>query len=232
MSQKITVIAEPRTCSGSTAARRLRRAGIIPAVIAAPDGATSLIQLNAHDFERVMSGHSNAQIMMTVSINGKESTALLREIQRNGLTGRITHADFSQIDTTRKMRLQIQIVVVGEPEGVRIQNGVLEQQLRSIEVECLPTDVVESVTIDASALKLGEDITVADLKLDSKIEIITPPETVIANVAEAMEEIVAEAPADGEAAATQPELSVKKGKAAEEGAEAPAAGAKADAKKK
>lgn len=230
MSQEIKVVAEPRTCSGSTAARRLRRAGIIPAVMANPDGATSLIQVNAHDFERVISSHGNAQIMLTVSVNGKDSLALLREIQRDGLTGRITHADFSEIDTTRKMRLQIQIVIVGEPEGVHLQNGVLEQQVRSIEVECLPSDAVESVTIDASALKLGDDLTVADLKLGDKIEIITPSDTVIANVADATEEVVA-APADGDAAAAQPELSVKKGKATDEAA-APAAGAKTDAKKK
>lgn len=220
MSTEIKVNAEQRTCSGSSAARRLRRAGVIPAVLANIDGATELIQLSSHDFERVMSRHGDAQIMMSINIGGKDTLALLREVQRDHLTGRISHADFSQVDTTRKMRLQIQIVLTGEPDGVRNQNGVLEQQIRHIEVECLPTDAIENFTVDTTSLKLGEDILVASLDLGDKIEIITPKDTVIANVAEATEEVVTEtsaAEAAEGAVPAQPELSVKKGRGEAEG---------------
>ena len=228
MSQEIKVIAEPRTCSGSTAARRLRRSGTIPAVLSTLAGESALIQLNAHDFERVMSQHVSAQIMVSISLEGKSCVALLREIQRNGITGRITHADFGQIDTTRKMRIQIQIVLVGDPIGVRTQNGVLEQQLRHIDVSCLPADVVESFTVDTSALKVGDDITVGDLKVGDKYTIATRADSVVATVAEVKEEVVAAAAgSDVAAAAAQPEISVKKGKTAEEDAAAGAAGGKA-----
>lgn len=228
MSHEIKVIAEPRSCSGSTAARRLRRSGTIPAVLSTIGGESALIQLNAHDFERVMSQHVNAQLMVSISLEGKSCVALLREIQRNGITGRITHADFGQVDTTRKMRIQIQIVLVGEPIGVRTQNGVLEQQLRHIEVSCLPGDVVESFSVDTSALKVGDDITVGDLKIGDKYTIATRADSVIATVAEVKEEVVVAAAADvAAAAAAQPEISVKKGKTAEEDATAGAAGAKA-----
>lgn len=228
MSTEIKVNAEQRTCSGSTAARRLRRAGVIPAVLANIDGGTELIQLSSHDFERVMSRHGDAQVMMFINIGGKDTLAILREVQRDHLTGRISHADFSQVDTSRKMRLQIQIVLTGEPDGVRNQNGVLEQQTRHIEVECLPADAIESITVDTTALKLGEDITVGSLELGDKIEIISPDDTVIATVAEATEEVVAE-PAEeaADGAAAQPELSVKKGKAEDESGQAAP-----DAKKK
>ena len=227
MSHEIKVIAEPRSCSGSTAARRLRRSGTIPAVLSTIGGESALIQLNAHDFERVMSQHVNAQLMVSISLEGKSCIALLREIQRNGITGRITHADFGQVDTTRKMRIQIQIVLVGEPIGVRTENGVLEQQLRHIEVSCLPGDVVESFTVDTSALKVGDDITVGDLQIGDKYTIATRADSVIATVAEVKEEVVVAAAADVAAAAAQPEISVKKGKTAEEDATAGAAGAKA-----
>lgn len=231
MAQEIKVIAEPRSCCGSTAARRLRRSGTVPAVLATTSGETTLIQLNAHDFERIISQHANTQLMVALIIDGKSCLALLRETQRDGISGRIIHADFSEVDATRKMHIQIQIILVGEPEGVRTQNGVLEQHLRHIEVSCLPADVVENFTVDTSALKLGDDISVGDLKLGDKYTVVTRHDSVIATVSEATEEVVAAAPAADAAAAGQPDLSVKKGKADEAGAAAPAAGAKAPAGK-
>ena len=229
MAQEIKVIAEPRSCCGSTAARRLRRSGTVPAVLATTGGETTLIQLNAHEFERTISQHANTQLMVALVIDGKSCLALLRETQRDGISGRIIHADFGEVDATRKMHIQIQIILVGEPEGVRTQNGVLEQHLRHIEVSCLPADVVESFTVDTSALKLGDDIAVGDLKLGDKYTVVTRHDSVIATVSEATEEVVAVV-ADA-AAAGQPDISVKKGKADEAGAAAPAAGAKAPAGK-
>ncbi|NLB68231.1 MAG: 50S ribosomal protein L25 [Lentisphaerae bacterium] len=217
MSTEVKINAEPRTCSGSTAARRLRRAGIIPAVLAKIDGTTELIQLNSREFEQVMSGYGDAQIMVSITVDGDKRLALLREIQRNDLTGRISHADFSMVDTSTKLRLQIQVLLTGEPEGVRLENGVLEQQLRQIEIECLPSDAIESTTIDTSDLKLGDDITVAALDLGPDIDIITPAETVICNVAMVVEEVEEEeVEEDGEAEDAQPELSVQKGKSDDE----------------
>ena len=229
MAQEIKVIAEPRSCCGSTAARRLRRSGTVPAVLATTGGETTLIQLNAHDFERTISQHANTQLMVALVIDGKSCLALLRETQRDGISGRIIHADFGEVDATRKMHIQIQIILVGDPEGVRTQNGVLEQHLRHIEVSCLPADVVESFTVDTSALKLGDDIAVGDLNLGDKYTVVTRHDSVIATVSDATEEVVAVV-ADA-AAAGQPDISVKKGKADEAGAAAPAAGAKAPAGK-
>ena len=232
MSQEIKVNAESRSTSGSTAARRLRRAGAVPAVLSTLGGESTLLQLNAHDFERTVSQHVSTQLLVTLDVDGKSCMALLREIQRDGITGRITHADFSQIDTTRKMRVQIQLVLVGEPEGVRTQNGVLQQHLRHIDVACLPADIVESFTVDVSALKVGDDITVAALQLGEKFAIHARPESVIATVAEIKEEVIAAAAvtADAAAAPAQPELSVKKGKAEEDAAAAAAPAAKAKGK--
>lgn len=231
MAQEIKVIAEPRTCSGSTAARRLRRSGVIPAVLATTGGETALIQLNAHDFERVMSKHASTQLLVSLSVGDKTCLALLRETQRNNLTGRISHADFSEIDATHKLHVQIQIVLVGEPDGVRNQNGVLEQHMRHVDVTCLPADVVESFTVDTSALKLGDDITVAELTLGDKYTLVSHGDNIVATVSAATLEVVAPVAAEG--AAVQPAISVKKGKAEEAGAAAPAAapaGAKPAAK--
>ena len=230
MPQEIKVTAETRQECGSAAARKIRRAGAVPAIIASVNGESILLKLNAHDFERVLSQHANTQLLVTLAIaGGKSCPALLREIQRDGITGRVTHADFSEIDTTKKIHVQIQVVLSGEPEGVKTQGGVLQQQLRHIDVQCLPADVVENFTVNVSELKLGDDVTVKDLGLDeTKYTLVTHAGAVIATVSAVTEETAAATEGDGSAPA-QPELSVKKGKA-EDAAGADAKAAKPAAK--
>lgn len=222
MSTEIKVNAEPRTCSGSTAARRLRRSGIIPGVLNIASGESTLIQFNAHAFERIISQHVGSQIIVSLEVGDQKTAAIMREIQRDGLTGRIIHADFNEIDMTHKINVLIKVELVGEPEGVRNENGVLEQILREIEVSCLPGDVVESFVVDVAHLKLGEDITIGELKLDPSMTLVSNPDDVVASITEAMEEIPDTA--SEEATPDQPEISVKKGKADE--AETPATGTK------
>ena len=98
MAQETNIVAEPRTVHGSSAARRLRRSGLVPAVLATTGGETELLQLNAHDFEREVARHSNPQFIAHIACGGSVRTALVRELQRNGITGRIEHADFGEID--------------------------------------------------------------------------------------------------------------------------------------
>jgi len=232
MAQEIKVTAETRQECGSAAARRIRREGAVPAVLGLVGGETTLLKLNAHDFERVLSRHASTQLLVSLTVSGgKTCVALLREIQRDGITGRVSHADFSEIDTTKKIHVQIQVVLIGEAEGVKA-GGVLQQQLRGIDVQCLPADVVESFEADVSALKIGDALTVGSLGIDEKKYTIAHPEAVIATVS-AIEDEKAAAPAEGDAdaAKAQPELSVKKGKAEDADAKAaPAAGAKPAAK--
>ena len=222
MAQEIKVSAEARAEHGSAAARKIRRAGGIPAILALVGGAPTLLKLNAHDFERTLSRHSNTQLLVSLDIgDGAARTALLREIQRDGITGRVIHADFSEIDATKKIHVQIQVVLSGEPEGVKTEGGVLQQHLRHVDVACLPADVVESFTVDVSALKLGDDIVVKNLGLDEKTyTLVSHADAVIATVSAVTEEAAAAAAEGG--AAAQPALSVKKGKA-EDAAAKPAA---------
>lgn len=212
MAQEITVNAELRTESGSTAARRLRRAGSIPAVLSRTDGASELLKLDSHEFERMLSRHAGAQLVVTVVCGGKNTKALLREIQRDGLTGRVTHADFGEIDERHKMHVQIPVVLVGIPDGVANFGGVLDQVRHEIEVSCLPSDIMEKIEVDVSGLGIGSDITVGDIKLDDRYVIVTHADQVIATVEEPAkeEEPATEDTASADAVA-QPELSVKKG---------------------
>ena len=207
MANEIKISAEVRTVQGSSSARRLRRSGSIPAVLSTLDGKTELIQLNAHDFEREISRHRSAALVVNVDVAGSSRLALIRELQRDGMTGRITHADFGQVDPAKKMHVRIPLLLLGDPVGVRLHNGVLEQQLRAVEVTCLPSDVIEDFTVDCTELDVGQDIKVADLKLDpSKYTIVTNPGQSVCNVADTVEEAApaAASTADAAAAAAAP----------------------------
>ncbi|MCL1856935.1 MAG: 50S ribosomal protein L25 [Kiritimatiellaeota bacterium] len=201
MAHEIKVNAELRHGSGSSAARRFRRAGAIPAVLAKTGGGSELLSLNAHAFEQMLSRHLSDFLMVTLDVGGTGTMALLREVQRHGLTGKVIHADFSEVDTTKSIRVRIPVVLVGEPEGVRTQGGILEQMVREIDVMCLPQAIVEKFEVDVSALKLSESLMVRDIALGDGFTVITHADVAVATVIEVKEEASATATA-AEAAAT------------------------------
>ena len=214
MAQETNIVAEARTEHGSSAARRLRRAGLVPAVINTTDGKTELLSLNAHDFEREVARHSNPEFIAHVEVAGKVRTALVRELQRDGITGRIAHADFGEIDPAEKIHVHVRLRLLGDPVGVRAENGVLEQQLRSVQVKVLPKDAIETLSIDVSGLHKGEDLKVRDLALDpAKFTVVEDADQVVANVAAVEEDVPAAAPAaaaDAAAAPAAPAADAKK----------------------
>jgi large subunit ribosomal protein L25 len=218
MAQEIKINAEIRQGSGSSAARRFRRAGGVPAVLAKIGGGSELLNLNAHAFEQTLSRHLSDFLMVSLNVGGAETMALLREVQRHGVTGKVIHADFSEVDKATRIRVRIPIILIGEPEGVRTQGGVLEQMVRDIDVMCLPQAVIEKFEVNVSALKLTESLMVRDIALGADYTVITHADVAVATVTEVKEEVAAtttEAAADATAAA----------------AAAPAAGDAAAAKK-
>ena len=184
-------------------------------------GGTKLIKFNAHEFMMAMRGRSGKQLLVTLDVQGKEVPALLREMQNDVLAGTPIHVDFSEVSLSQKVRVTVPLRLVGEAVGVKIGGGVLEQVLRSIEVECLPTDIVEKFDVDVSALGLDQTLFVRDLQLGDKFTLVTRGEYAAA-VVKAPEGVDATA---GAAAAGEkaPEV-IKKGKE-------DAAAAKAEAKK-
>ena len=223
--EQIRLKAEARTEQGSAAARRLRRAGNIPAAVNRIGGDTTLVKLDAHAFNLMLRHHESEHMLVTLELDGQDVLALLREIQHDVLTGKPTHIDFGEVSMTKKLRVSIPLHITGEPEGVKLGGGILAQMLREIEVDCLPSDIVESFTIDVSALKVDQSLFVHDLQLGEQYSIFTGKELVVASVTKPEEEAVA-LNADG--TPVTPEV-ITKGKKDEEGAAGKAA---APAKKK
>ena len=202
---QIRIKAEARTELGTGAVRRLRRMGMIPgSVMKMKKGGTELIKLPAHDFMMAMRGRASKQLLVTLDMDGKEVPALMREMQNDVLAGTPIHVDFSEVSLTEKVRVKVPIYLTGESVGVKIGGGILQQALRTIEVDCLPEDIAEKFLIDVSQLGLDQTIFVRDLQLGEKQTIVTRGELAVA---------VVKAPADAASAAgdKSPDV-IKKGK--------------------
>ena len=229
---QIKIKAEARTEQGTGAVRRLRRTGMIPgSVMKMKKGGTELIKLPEHDFMMAMRGRTGKQVLVTLDMNGTEVPALLRELQNDVLKGTPIHVDFSEVSLSQKVRITVPLYLVGEAKGVKIGGGVLEQTLRTIDIDVLPTDIPEKFDVDVSALDLDQTMFVRDLKLDAKYTVVTRGELALA-VVKAPDDVPAAggaaAAAAGEAAA--PEV-IKKGKEDAAAGDAKAADAKKEEKK-
>lgn len=222
---QIRIKAEPRTEQGTGAVRRLRRTGMIPgSVMKMKKGGTELIKLPAHDFMMAMRGRSGKQLLVTLDINGTDMPALMREMQNDVLAGTPIHVDFSEVSLSEKVRVTVPVFLTGEPVGVKLGGGVLEQVLRTIDVDCLPTDIAEKFEVDVSSLGLDQTMFVRDLKLGDKYTVVTRGEFALA-VVKAPDDAPVAAAGGAAAEGKAPEV-IKKGKE-----EAAAAGAKKEEKK-
>ena len=216
---QIKISAEARTEQGTGAVRRLRRAGMIPgSVMKMNKAGTELIKLPEHAFMLAMRGRTGKQVLVTLDMNGTEVPALLREMQNDVLKGTPIHVDFSEVSLTQKVRITVPLYLVGEAKGVKIGGGVLEQTLRTIDIDVLPTDIPEKFDVDVSALDLDQTMFVRDLNLGEKYTVVTRGELALA-VVKAPDDL----PASGAAAAATAEAAkapevIKKGKEEEAGA--------------
>ena len=166
--------------------------------------------------------HRSENMILELTVEGTEKPykVMLKAIQHHPITGRIIHVDFYEISMTRKIHIEVPIKLVGDPVGVVQEGGILEHVLRSLQVTCLPGDLVEEIELDVSELRVGKTLRVHDVVVDEqKLKVMGDPEQVVVAIAAPRseeEEEAAEA-ADAAAAAAGPEvLSEKKD---EEGAE-------------
>jgi large subunit ribosomal protein L25 len=234
MAKQVKLKAEPRSTTGRSAARRLKARGIVPAVVYGGKDKSQPLQVSARDINAMLSHASGENILVELEIAGAKGTktALLQEVQHSPVGGDILHVDFHAISMDEKITAEVPLEPLGIATGVKNFGGLLDQNIRSLAVECLPKDLPDKITVDVSALNIGDSIHVRDIKLPQGVVAKVQPDltafSVAAPVAEE-EPVTAEAEA---AAAAGPEVITAKKEEGEEGAPAtggkgaPAAGAK------
>jgi large subunit ribosomal protein L25 len=219
---EIVVSAKGREERGKNAARRLRREGLIPAVVYGGKGENVALAVDPKTLQKVLRSEAGRNAILKVDIAGKGATsAILKSWQVDPIKETFLHADFYRIAMDVAIRVTVPIQVRGEARGVKVDGGILEVILRAIEVECLPGDIPERIDIDVSDLGLNGALRVSDLPPTAKIKILQPPDQVVVHVVSVKEEEVpatgAPAAVEGEVAATPAEPEVmKKGKKEEE----------------
>lgn len=210
-----TVIdAQLRTPGGKNVNRRLRKSGRIPAVIYGPGKQPIAVSVNPNEIRAILHSESGKNTIFGVTVDGAaQHNAMIKDYQLDPIKGGLMHTDLLEIAMDRKLQLTVDIELIGDPEGVKIGGGIMDFVTRSIEVECLPSDIPESIKVDVSHLKINDYIRVKNLQVDPKVTVLTEPEVVVVTVVPPVKE---EVPV--EAAAAEPEV-IKKGKTAEEGEE-------------
>jgi large subunit ribosomal protein L25 len=227
--------AQPRQDSsrGKNEARRVRAGGQIPAVLYGAKKPTVALLIDPKQMLGILHSESGHNTIFDLQVGSERTKAMIVYWQHEPIKGHLLHVDLKRIAMDVRMKVGVPVKLVGVPEGVKTQGGILEAVVREIEVECLPADIPSHIDVDVSHLVFGTVLRVSDLPQNPKVKVLTPADQTVAHIV-SVKEIVEEKPAEvgveGAAAApAEPEV-IKKGKQeAEEGAaEGEAAPAKAE----
>lgn len=234
-----------RERAGKGAARSMRRAGKIPAVLYG-QGECLLLTVSPEELVKILKSHAGSTALISLTVNGAKSkqnrTALLRDYQVDPVTGVVLHADLFEISMSKPIRVKVPIKVIGGiPAGVK-EGGVLHHNMRDVHVECLPAALPDHIEVDASVLTIGSGIHVKEIGAREGVRFLDDADQMVVSVAAPMSDAKLEALLTSAAgAAGETEVLAKGKEAAAEGvagaepakagAAAPAGEAKAGEKK-
>ena len=216
-----TLSASKRTDTGKGAARKLRAAQLIPGVIYGHNREPLALSMSGRDLDRLLDRIAAETTVVELTIDGTMSRTLIREIQRHPFKREVLHIDFLELVAGEKVAVDLPIVLVGTPAGVRDSGGILDQILREISIEVDPAHMPTHIELDVSALGINDSLHVSDLNVPEGIDVLVDAEATVCVVSppHVEEEPAApEAGAEAEAAA-EPELIRKPKGEEEEGAE-------------
>ena len=193
--EEITLTAQPRTVTGKQV-RQLRQRGLVPAVVYGHRTAPIALQIEERALRRVLQRVGGNQLVRLEVTDGEGGprNVLVREVQREPVKRRLLHVDLYEVVMTERIRTEIPVILTGASPVVRSGQGLLYRGVESVEVECLPGDLIPHIELDVSGLtQIDDEITVGDLRLGDKIEILSDFEEVLARVLPVQEEVVEEA---------------------------------------
>jgi len=219
---EFVVPAESRSETGKNVNRRLRSRGMVPGVVYGAGKAAVPVAVSPREIGAILKSASGENTLFDLDLGGARRKVILKEFQLEPLRGKLLHADFYEVALDKLLEIKVHIELSGTPVGVKLQGGIVDFVTRELEVECLPADIPERITVDISHLELNKHLRVSDLKLGDKVKVLADADVVIAHVVLPKAEVVAEtAVVEGvpaEAGAAEPEV-IKKGKTDAEGAD-------------
>jgi large subunit ribosomal protein L25 len=224
------VVAKPREGKfNKNAARRVRAAGKIPAVLYGPGHDPVAIEVDPKQISRILFSETGHNTIFDIEVTGqKPAKVMVVDWQREPLNDKLIHIDLKRIAMDKVLRVSVRVKLLGIPEGVKV-GGILDQVMREVEVECLPADIPSHIDVDVSHLDLHQVLRVSGLPHSEKIKYLNSEDATVAHVATIREEAptpteleaaeaAAAAAAAAEAAPVEPEVVRKGGKPAEDAA--------------
>jgi large subunit ribosomal protein L25 len=196
-------------------ARRLRQQGFVPAIFYGRSTENIPLAVKSSDlFKLYKEKKAHAFIKLIIDDGGKklEKLSLIKELQKQPLTGKYYHADFYEVDMKKKLMFDVTLNFTGKAIGVE-NGGELQHIKREIKILCLPTDLPDHIDVDITAIEIGHSIKVRDLKVSESLTLVDPPDAAIVSVAAVKVVKVAaaeEAPVEGASAAAEPVKEEKK----------------------
>jgi large subunit ribosomal protein L25 len=215
---------EVREGSGKGVARKLRAAGRIPGILYGRAKDSVPLTLDPLVLERaIQKSEAGVNTLFDLEMEGAEAGArvvLVKDLQREPGAGFLLHADLYEVDLTQTVEVEIPIHLIGTPTGVSLEGGIMDHAHRELRIECLPRAIPDELTLDVSALAIGDSLHVSDIAIPEGVELRDDPDISVVIVAaprKEEEEVPAEV-AEGE------EGAVAEGEEPKEGAEKPAEG--------
>jgi len=231
MAKQVKLSATRRTGTGRSAVRKIKKQGGVPAVVYGGKTKAEPLQVSKRDLSLLLSHASGENILVELEIEGEKASrlALMQEVQHAPVGGEILHVDFHAVSMDEMIEAEVPLEPFGIAEGVKTFGGLLEQNIRSLEIECLPRDLPDIITVDVSRLNIGDSIHVRELPLPKGVTTRVPADLTVFSV---LAPTVEEEPVAAAEAPTAPEVITAKKEEAEGAAPAKGAAAAAPAKEK
>jgi large subunit ribosomal protein L25 len=180
--EHIAIEARPRASTTKGEQKRQRRMGHIPAAVFGRGMDPVLVSVEARDLARVLQSDAGVNTLIDLSVNGARHLVKLAEVELDPIARTFLHVGLHKIQANELGRATIPIEIVGEPEAVRIGEALLEPGTSTVDVKCLPEDLVSAFTLDVSDMKVGDVRTIGDLTVPDRIEVMSAPDTAIVSL--------------------------------------------------
>ncbi|MBT3270116.1 50S ribosomal protein L25 [Candidatus Poribacteria bacterium] len=201
--QQVRIEAETRDGRGKGAARSLRRAGRLPAVVYGAGEEARPIDIDTRAFRDAIVNEAADRALISLTVGGERLLAIVKEVQQHPVWRDLLHVDFQSIRMDQEITIEAVVDLQGEPVGIA-EGGVLENPAHSLQIRVLPGNIPDAIVVDVSEWNIGDGIHVSELILPEGVEVVDPPETLVAQVIIPriieLDEIVPEEEIEGELA--------------------------------
>jgi large subunit ribosomal protein L25 len=195
-----------RENSGKGAARSLRREGRVPAVIYGHGREPKTLSINTRDLEKLLEHISAENTVIDLDFDGTSARTLIREIQRHPFKRQILHVDFQELVAGEKVIVRVPVILIGVPDGVRMDGGILDQTMRELEVEVDPSSIPNHIEVDVTKMVIGSSMHVSDITLPEGVEVVAEEDASVAVVSAPRAAVEAAAATEEGATSAEPEV--------------------------